>query len=713
MGFENINMKIYLAIDISLSVAKAVLWATRDQEEEQVKILGLGSSEFYRDEKGLLEAVESSLNTAWSLGSPEFQLERKVAGVIFAIPQSWMGEQLKTEKLSLLRHISREMAVEPLGFVSEAEILLSYLKEKEGKFLNLVIVSVGDEWIDVTPIWQGKILGSQLIERSDNITLDLEEGLSRFEIKTPFSPRILILGRGDLEEIRQTILSYPWLETEKALFLHLPKVEIFPSRLVVETLVVKMGEETILKEKTDFDSREEISLTEEGVLGFLKNKDVAQLESPPSPSPQVSVELSPPEPAEEEKENAPFFLTRLLKRTKSLSEKSRETLGNFKKIRLPRFLVMLFLSFLLILVALFIAWWYLPKAEITLLVEPRFSEENFLLAVSSDITTIDVENKIIPGRVLDLEVSGQKTIETKGKKKVGDKAVGEVIIYNGTDIAKTFPVGTSLEGSSEMEFLTKAAVTVASRSGSIIEGWVSGQEKAAVEAADIGADYNLAGGTEFKIGLFSGSDFIAKNEKEFSGGSSRDIKVVDKEDQEQLRESLKEELLADGEKKLKEELNEGEDLIEENIDLEIVSEDFDHKIDDEADNIFLTLKLKISTLAFLGDDIDVLAEEVLKNRIPEGFILGEKKELDFKFLRQEKNKAIFDFGIKANLYPQIDEEKIKKEVLGKRPQSVQQYLSSLSGVDGFEISIDPRLPKYLLTFPHRRGNIKVIMKIKI
>jgi len=92
--------------------------------------------------------------------------------------------------------------------------------------------------------------------------------------------------------------------------------------------------------------------------------------------------------------------------------------------------------------------------------------------------------------------------------------------------------------------------------------------------------------------------------------------------------------------------------------------------------------------------------------------LGEEKEPSFEFLRQEGNKAIFDFGVKASLYPQINEEEIKKKILGKKPQSVQQYLSSLSGVDDFEVRIDPRLPKYLLTLPHYKGNIKINMKIQ-
>jgi len=698
-------LKIYLAIDISLSEVRTALWAIGGQEGERTQILGLGSTEFYQDEKGLLEAIESSLKVAWSLVSPEFQLERKVEGVIFALPQYWIGQQLQAEKLSLLRHIAQKLEIKPLGFVSGAEILLSYLKKREGKFLNLVIVNIGDEWVTVTPISQGKILGSQSVERSDNIALDLEEGLSRFETETPFSPRILLLGRGDLEEIRQIVLSYPWLETKKVLFLHLPKIEIFPSRLVIETLVAEIGKEMILKKEIEFDSQEKIDSEEES-LGFLRNKDVARLKSPPLPLPSL------PEKGAEQEEKTPSFLSHLLAEFKKRREKLGVALAHLKKSHLTHFLVITFVSFFLILTALLAAWWYLPKAEVVLFVKPRFLEENFLLAVSPEVAVIDAENKIIPGRVLSLEIDGRKTTETKGKKNVGDKAVGEVIIYNGTEVVKTFQAGTSLQGPNKMKFLTKEEVTVASRSGSIVEGWDSGKGKVKVEAADIGADYNLAEGTEFRVSSFSSSDFIAKNEKAFSGGSSREVRVVSEKDQEQLRESLEKELLADGEVKLRELLADGEDLIGDSINSEIVLEEFDHDIGDEVDNVSLTLKLKISALSFSQDDIDVLTNKVLSGRIPEGFILGGEKELSFDFLRQEGNKAIFDFGVKASLYPQINKEEIKKKILGKRSQPVQEYLSSLSGVDDFEIRIDPRLPKYLLTLPHNKDNIKINMKIQ-
>ena len=697
---------MYLAIDISLSEVKVALWSAGEGDEGKVRILGVGRAEFYQDEEGLLEAIESSLSLAWSLVPKEFSLDKEIVAVVFAVPQFWMNNQLRTEKLSLLQRLSRELKVKPLGFVSEAEVILSYLKKEEGKFLNLIIFSVGDERIDITSVSQGKVLGSQSIERSDNIVLDLEEGLSRFDMKNPFPPRILLLGRGDLEEIRQAVLSYPWLEAEKSLFLHLPKIEIFPSRLILEVLVAETGREAVLKETVAApDSQEQPDIGKTS-LGFLKNRDVARLRS--------SSSVSGPQPGEKETRN----ITRLGRWLYGAIGNPIRNLGKalawLSHVHSPRLLGVVLLGLFLVLAALLAAWWYLPKATVVLFVQPRFSEENFLLAVSPQATAVNAEDKIIPGKVLSSEISGHKTAETKGKKNVGDKAAGEVTIYNRTELAKTFHKGTVLWGPNKMKFLTteRAEVASASADPTLETLGTPGKRKVKVEAADIGADYNLAEGTEFRIDLFSDSDFIAKNEKAFSGGSSREIRVVDKKDQEQLEESLRKELMVEAGKKLAKNLDDGEDLIKESINFKTISKQFDHRVGDEADNISLSLKLKINALALTQRDIDVLVSKILEKRTPQGFALAGEKKLNFKFLKRDGDKMVFDFGVKANLYPQMDREKIKKEIVGRKPQSARRYLSSLSNLEGFEIKVVPKLPGWLLTMPHRQGNIKIKMKIK-
>jgi len=707
--------KIYLALGISIDRVRAALWEKENLEVQGGgRVVAYGESEFYQDEDNLIEAVRESLRTAWSLASPRLGGERELSGVIFSVPHFWLSSSFQAEKIAVLQRLSEVLTASPLGFISEAEILLSFLKEKEGQMVNLVMVSVGDQQINVVPVVQGKILGSQLVERSNDFALDLEEGLSRFEREEGFAPRFLLLGGGNLEEIRQKVIAYPWLEQEKPLFLHLPKVEIFPYQLILETLVAKMK-----KEEEKIPSQEEEKLlpsasapTSASALGFHQGKDVARIEE------KKEEDFSFPE-STEEKEVLPREKKALkldfLAGMKSFFLAGKKKIFSFlKKFSLPhRLLLIPLLGLIAFLSAFFASWWFLPWAKVTLLATPRFSQEKFSFLVSSQVDDIKEEERVIPGQRLEVILSKEKEIATSGEDTVGEKAKGEVIIYNGTDIKKTFPPGTLIKGPGDLRFLTQEEVAVASRSGSIVEGWTSGQAKVKVEAEDIGPDYNLEKGVEFRVDAFSKNDFIAKNENDFQGGSSRKVKVVSEKDQENLYQQLKEELKEEAVSRLKEKAGEGWIIVEESISLAEKEKKFSASVGEEADNFSLSLSASASGLAFKEEDFNQLLATILTDKMSEEYQLGKEKEYSFNFIEDKDGGALFEAKVKASLYPRLDEKKVKEAVRGKRPELASQELSnSLSGIDDIKIEIWPNFPPFSLTMPHRFERIKLEVKIE-
>jgi len=696
--------KIYLALGISIDRVRAALWEKENLEVRGGgRVVAYGESEFYQDEDNLIEAVRESLRTAWSLASPRLGGERELSGVIFSVPHFWLSSSFQAEKIAVLQRLSEVLTASPLGFISEAEILLSFLKEKEGQMVNLVMVSVGDQQINVVPVVQGKILGSQLVERSNDFALDLEEGLSRFEREEGFAPRFLLLGGGNLEEIRQKVIAYPWLEQEKPLFLHLPKVEIFPYQLILETLVAKMK-----KEEEKIPSQEEEKLlpsasapTSASALGFHQGKDVARIEE------KKEEDFSFPE-STEEKEVLPREKKALkldfLAGMKSFFLAGKKKIFSFlKKFSLPhRLLLIPLLGLIAFLSAFFASWWFLPWAKVTLLATPRFSQEKFSFLVSSQVDDIKEEERVIPGQRLEVILSKEKEIATSGEDTVGEKAKGEVIIYNGTDIKKTFPPGTLIKGPGDLRFLTQEEVAVASRSG-----------KVKVEAEDIGPDYNLEKGVEFRVDAFSKNDFIAKNENDFQGGSSRKVKVVSEKDQENLYQQLKEELKEEVVSRLKEKVGEGWIIVKESISLEEKEKKFSAAIGEEADSLSLSLTVSASGLAFKEEDFSQLLATILADKMSEEYQLGKEKEYGFNFIEDKDGEALFEAKVKASLYPRLDEEEVKEILRGKKKEvAAQELLASLSGIDDVIIEIWPNFPPFALTMPHRLERIKLEVKIE-
>jgi len=287
--------KIFLAVGVSLDRVKVVFWSPSLAQtgSDQTSFLGEGSWETYLGDNGLLSAIETSFQQASAFLSSDQDVP-VWPSVVFAIPQHWVdnNSQITPEKSRLLKQVSATLKGRFLGFSSEAELLLTYFKNQENDdLINLVVVSLGQDKLSVFPIVRGQVLGVQTVDRSDDIALDLEEGLARFNLDQPLPPRILIMGAtDDLDAIRSSLLGHSWVEPGKSVFMHLPKVEIFPYQKILATLVDQAREFLPDIDDEGFDRAEQEAvgsssqgpvLTEEeavGALGFVKNQDVASFD---------------------------------------------------------------------------------------------------------------------------------------------------------------------------------------------------------------------------------------------------------------------------------------------------------------------------------------------------------------------------------------------------------------------------------------------------
>jgi hypothetical protein len=238
-----------------------------------------------------------------------------------------------------------------------------------------------------------------------------------------------------------------------------------------------------------------------------------------------------------------------------------------------------------------------------------------------------------------------------------------------------------------------------------------GQTKASVTAEDIGAQYNLASGTSFSIGNYSASDIEAKNESSFSGGSSREITAVSKEDQTELTSDLIDELKSKAKNDLLDNLSDNRIFIDESVVATASSTTFSSKVGDEASTLKLTMDMDIQALAVDKDKLVSLAQDILKDKVPSGFLLrGEQITPNFQFEKQEKGIYKMTTTFDANLLPQVDPLEIAKKIAGKYPTLAEDYLvKEISGFSRAEIKIKPNFPGRLGTLPHLSKNIDVII----
>jgi len=739
---ESEPKEYFFALEIDLDRVKSAIWTIGDK---QVELVSLGETQSWQNEKDLLEAVDTSLSSAIEKLSSTGEV-KEPNKIIFGLSADWIQEnKILPEKVENLKKISQKLELTPLGFMVIPEAVVHWLKRMEGVPPTAILMGLGERKIMVSLVELGKVTNTSGVMRSESLGADLTEGLSRLGKETPFPARILLYdGEEKLEQARQDLINWPWTE-EGIGFLHLPKVEILSTDFDIKAIVLASASQ--IAEIENFEFKEEVSAkpqetqsfqekeeemkeeptpelmeTEANVLSFFKGKDISQMNLGISPE---EPEVTPP------KETTPNFPQKIkvdLKKFKFLN------FSWLKKINLKKFFVgrseflevretsskkgliiavLVGVFLLLILGGLGVAYWYLPRASIIIFAKPQVLQKDFTIKLDPTVTTADKNNLVLPAKKVETAVEGEKETPTTGTKLTGDKAKGEVTIYNRTDREKNFLAGVQLTGPNNLQFTLDENVTVASSSAGSDYVTVPGKAVVGITASAIGSDSNLASGTEFTVGNLARSDFIARNDSSLSGGTSRQVQVVAKQDQEKILAEAQKEFEQKAITDLKSPLNSQEKLVEESLVSTIVEKNFDKKIDEEANSVKLGLKIKVEALVFNEKDFQDLISGEIEKLVPANFEYdSQQTETNFQLKTSSQQTFTFIASFKADLKPKFDLEEIKKNLVGKKPILGKTYLGNLPNVETFEVKISPNLPEKIATFPHLTNRINIEIGLK-
>ncbi|HKC04614.1 MAG TPA: hypothetical protein VKC54_01975, partial [Patescibacteria group bacterium] len=229
-----------------------------------------------------------------------------------------------------------------------------------------------------------------------------------------------------------------------------------------------------------------------------------------------------------------------------------------------------------------------------------------------------------------------------------------------------------------------------------------------VTASDIGAQFNLAKDEVFRVGNFIKTNVSAQSTSDFSGGSSREVSAISKDDQVNLETELKNELMQKATDELSAKITPDQIFVNDAAKVETTSESFDHKIGDASDNIKLSLGLTVTGV--VGDNSKLLeySRAVLKDKVPEGFVLRDS-QIKYKFTFVKVNTDLYNYNIviSANFLPQENTDAIISQIKGKTIDVAKDYLNSIPGFTRAEVKLNPNLPGFLGTLPRVAKNITI------
>ncbi len=688
----------YVALVIYPQSAEVAIWK---DARGHAKILGTG----FQSADSWEEAAEKALQQAQAAAqSPSTK-------VIFGVPDDWIeGGSLHADVAEKLRAVSRTAHLVPTSFVSTVRAIAHSQKLTEGMSLTAIVVGVDHKSCEIS-LWQtGRLVGVTFKEQLESIPQAIDESIKSFGSIEVLPARILLYGAHNLEQVKQDLLAYPWMQ--RLNFLHFPKVDIVPEGTAAASVALAGAADIGSAREKTFALGQQTTPSGKP-FGFVRGKDIGRQpqrlpESEPA-SPRYVAQstpvVGPPRTAEAFKPGVPV-------RTDpgdSIWERITERVGVWP---LRAAIIASMLGLLSVGVAAL--YYNLPKATVTLLLTPEVLERDTQLLISPDAREVNVGAKIIPGFRFTASQKAGKTGVASGKKTVGDAAKGEVVIFNKSSTVKKLSKGLTLTAQgSGLKFQLERDIDVASQSATTNTDesvtLVPGKAKVSVTATEIGDNGNLAAGIEFAVGTFSLDVVKGKSESALTGGTSREVSVVTKQDQEKVVNELSKEMFDKGKDELSQKVAAGQLIIPESVKQEIVKKSFDRDVDKEGSDMTVTLETAIAATAYNETELKELLAQSVASAVPEGFeLLTEAVDTETQVARVEDNgKVTLKVHFRANLLPVLRDDEIKQAIAGKTLREARESLLSLPRVAEVSFQLWPKLPEPLLRLPYRKERLSL------
>lgn len=629
----------------------------------------------------VLEAVDRVIAQAEEKLPPNIFVSQTVLG----LKDSWIEDgKIKNAYLPLLKKLKEELDLVFLGFICTTEAVAHLLQREEGVPLSAILISRDFDILTVAAVRAGKIdkVVSKKVEEEKDAKV-VEKILRTFKEHEVLPSRFIIFGDYDLEALRQELISFPW--TKVLPFLHFPKIEVASPDFIDQAIAAGFAAQMNVQFEEEVKKKEE---DEPNVA--TQEQDVSQLQQAQKPRfriPGVS-KLASLRDANE------FIFPKL--------DKLSILLRKIPKRKFP----LILLPITAILTVIILLYVFVPRATVTLYLSPKVLEQEGEVKILANVQAGDLASSKIKGEDVAIELAGTQESVASGKKEVGEKAKGEVTIFNSSTEARTLAQGTAITAPGNFKFTLDEKVAIASASGDVFSGTAPSKAKIAVTAQNFGEESNLPSGTVFTVSNLT--NIAAKNENAFSGGSKKEAKVVSRQDQEKLNSELVDKLTS----KAREELvkaTSGRNIIDNILTHEVLEKKWSHDVDSQTDKFTLTLKLRFKTISFSEQELRTVFAQKLKEQVPQDFVLKED-DINISFVKTKLNRdktVDATVSVKANLLPKIVTREVQDKIKGKKLDIAFTILGNLPNVSDYKIKISPVFPLLPKILPQRRENIKI------
>ncbi|MFA5991707.1 MAG: hypothetical protein WC794_05700 [Candidatus Doudnabacteria bacterium] len=369
---------------------------------------------------------------------------------------------------------------------------------------------------------------------------------------------------------------------------------------------------------------------------------------------------------------------------------------------------------LVVLVGLALNFLVLPKATVVVFPKTEPVTRDMEINISSNVKEIDAIKLTMPATKVAESVDLSEKFQSQGKKQVGNKSTGAVVIYNFTKLPINLKSSTTIltAGSKTYTLLNdvsgiKPTLYKNAKTKEVDDSSLS--EPVQIVASGGGEDFNLPAGTRLEITnqvFGSKPQFLfAKSSTEITGGTTRYLSTISQEDVDNAKKQLQNKALQEINDKLK---GSGLVLTDKAYIFEITQFTTDNAVGTQTSNFSAALQAKVTGLAYNEKDLS----DLITARI--GQTLSSNKTLKFDdtqpFAVKVKNLDIINelgtlsVHFEGQAVFNVDLPNITPELVGKSQNEVYEILRSKAEIEKVEITLAPSWQK---TFPLLVSQIKL------
>jgi hypothetical protein len=313
----------------------------------------------------------------------------------------------------------------------------------------------------------------------------------------------------------------------------------------------------------------------------------------------------------------------------------------------------------------------IPSARITISPAPFTDSREVIL--DPTVTTIDQINGIIPATSFQREISGTASIATtKLDTAPADHARGTVVFTNLAGTPATIAPGTIVETSSGVTVRFSTTIPAELPAG------YNARVSVPIQAVDPGPGGNVK---PLQINVIEGPlSAVARvvNTAPTSGGTIKQVHVVSLNDKTTLRLRLEEQLRAAAVAKLQ--TQEGADVYvpPPSVQVSVLSESFDHLVDDSADTLSLHVEAVAIGSAVDLADLKTFGGRILGDKVPKGYrvLAGTLRVEPDLNARSEANAVIFKLNSSVQASPEVNSALVLKGLEGKSIGEAARLIAS-------------------------------------